>query len=100
MAMIDDIMQQLQSMGLDIGGGFGNIGTINPGQISQALQGQYGLSAGQLPSSMFQPLSSDLIKKRGFEQNLESFLKSKDVVIIYFCLICAIFYYFACEFFS
>ena len=62
MAMIDDIMQQLQGMGLGTGGGFMDIGQLDPSQISQALQGQYGLSAGQLPSSLFQPLSSDLLK--------------------------------------
>ena len=62
MAMIDDIMQQLQGMGINISGGFGGLSGIDPSQISQALQGQYGLAAGQLPSSMFQPLSSDLVK--------------------------------------
>ena len=62
MAMIDDIMQQLQGMGLNIGGGFGGIGGLGASDISQALQGQYGLTGQQLPSSMFQPISSDLIK--------------------------------------
>ena len=62
MAMIDDIMEQLQGMGLYIPGGFGGIGQLGGGDISQALQGQYGLTASQLPSSMFQPISSELIK--------------------------------------
>jgi len=62
MAMIDDIMQQLQSMGLDVSGGFSGLGQLGAGDISQALQSQYGLSSYQLPSSMFQPLSSDLLK--------------------------------------
>ena len=62
MAMIDDIMAQLQGMGMDIQGGFGGIGQLGGGDISQALQSQYGLTASQLPSSMFQPISSELIK--------------------------------------
>ena len=60
--MIDDIMQQLQGMGLNIQGGFGGIGQLGAGDISQALQGQYGLTSAELPSSMFQPISSELIK--------------------------------------
>ena len=62
MAMIDDIMQQLQGMGLNIGGGFGSIGGFDPSQISQALQGQYGLTSQQLPSSLFRPISEGLLK--------------------------------------
>ena len=62
MAMIDDIMQQLEGMGLNISGGFGGIGGLGASDISQALQEQYGLTGQQLPSSMFQPISSDLIK--------------------------------------
>ena len=62
MAMIDDIMAQLQQMGLSTGGGFGGIGGLGASEISQALQGQYGLTEGQLPSSLFQPISSELIK--------------------------------------
>ena len=62
MAMIDDIMQQLQGMGLDVGGGFGGIGGLGASEISQALQGQYGLTSQQLPSSLFQPISEGLLK--------------------------------------
>ena len=62
MAMIDDIMEQLQSMGLNVSGGFGALANLGGGDISQALQGQYGLTPGELPSSMFQPISTDLIK--------------------------------------
>lgn len=60
--MIDDIMQQLQQMGLSTAGGLTGIGQLNPSEISQALQGQYGLSAGQLPSSLFQPISSEMLQ--------------------------------------
>ena len=60
--MIDDIMEQLTQMGISTSGGFGNISQLGGADISQALQGQYGLGADQLPSSMFQGISSDLIK--------------------------------------
>ena len=60
--MIDDIMAQLQSMGLNITGGFGGISGYGAGDISGALQQQYGLTSEQLPSSMFQPISSEWIK--------------------------------------
>ena len=62
MAMIDDIMAQLQSLGINVSGGFTGLSDISGSHISQALQGQYGLTSQQLPSSMFQGISSDLIK--------------------------------------
>ena len=62
MAMIDDIMAQLQSMGINVSGGFTGLPDISGFNISQALQGQYGLTEQQLPPSMFQGISSDLIK--------------------------------------
>ena len=62
MAMIDDIMAQLQQMGMNTTGGFGGLSQLSGGDISGALQGQYGLDSSQLPSSMFQTISSDLIK--------------------------------------
>ena len=62
MAMIDDIMQQLQGMGIDVGGGFSGISQLGAGDIANAMRNVYGLSAGQLPSSMFQTISSSLIE--------------------------------------
>ena len=62
MAMIDDIMAQLGQMGMNTTGGFGGLSQLGGADISQALQGQYGLDSSQLPSSMFQGISSDLIK--------------------------------------
>ena len=62
MAMIDDITQQLQGMGLDLQGGFSGITGLDPTQISGALQSQYGLTASQLPTSLFQPISQDLLR--------------------------------------
>ena len=62
MAMIDDIMAQLGQMGMNTTGGFGGLSQLGGADISQALQGQYGLTQSQLPSSMFQGISSDLIK--------------------------------------
>ena len=62
MAMIDDIMAQLQGMGIDLTGGFSGISGIAPSQVSQSLQTQYGLTPGQLPTSLFQPISGELLK--------------------------------------
>tara|TARA_R100000781_G_scaffold112855_1_gene80508 strand:+ start:203 stop:676 length:474 start_codon:yes stop_codon:yes gene_type:complete len=62
MAMIDDIMQQLQDLGLGLDGGFSGISSLDTTQISQALQSQYGLSSSQLPISLFQPISRDLLR--------------------------------------
>ena len=61
MAMIDDIMAQLSDIGIDAGG-FSQLSQIIPQQIATALQGQFGLSGAQLPASLFQPISDDLIK--------------------------------------
>ena len=62
MAMIDDIMAQLQSMGLNIGSGFMGIYVLGAGDIAQALQGQYGLTSQQLPETLFQPITEGLLK--------------------------------------
>ena len=62
MAMIDDIMQQLGNLGIDVQGGFSGLSSISPEQISSALQSQYGLSAAQLPTSLFQSISGDLLQ--------------------------------------
>ena len=62
MSMVNDIMAQLQQMGIDVSSGFGALATLGGGDISRALQGQYGLTESQLPSAMFQPLSKELIK--------------------------------------
>ena len=62
MAMIDDIMAQLQSMGLNIGGGYMGISGLGAGDIAQALQGQYGLTSQQLPETLFQPITEGLLK--------------------------------------
>ena len=62
MAMIDDIMQQLQGMGLNIGGGFSGLGQLDPSSIAEAMRGQFGLDATQLPTTLFQPLPSSLVQ--------------------------------------
>ena len=62
MAMIDDIMQQLGNLGLSVSGGFSGLPSVSPEQISSALQSQYGLSSEQLPTSLFQPISGDLLR--------------------------------------
>ena len=62
MAMIDDIVQQLQGMGVSVSGGFSGISSIDPSQVSGALQTQYGLDPSLLPTSLFQPISEDLLR--------------------------------------
>lgn len=62
MAMIDDILSQLQSMGIGTGQDFMGISQLGSSDIAQALQGQYGLTEQQLPTSLFQPISQDLLK--------------------------------------
>ena len=62
MAMIDDIMQQLSNLGINPEGGFSGIAGISPEQVSQQLQSQYNLSSEQLPTSLFQPISADLLR--------------------------------------
>ena len=59
MALIQDIIGQLQDFGFDIQS-FGDIGGITPGQISSQLQSFYGTS--DLPSHLFQGISSDLVR--------------------------------------
>ena len=61
MAMIDDIVGQLSQLGIDTQG-FSGLSQLGPQQIATALQGQFGLSGSQLPSSLFQPISEELIK--------------------------------------
>jgi len=62
MAMIDDIMQQLQGMGLNVGGGFSELGQLDPNSIAEAMRGQFGLDSTQLPTSLFQGVPSSLIQ--------------------------------------
>ena len=62
MAMMDDILTQLEDMGINVGGGFSGIPSIDPTQVSGALGSQYGLDPSQLPSSLFQRISPDLVK--------------------------------------
>jgi len=61
MAMIDDIVGQLSQLGIDTQG-FSGLSQLGPQQIATALQGQFGLSGSQLPSSLFQPISADLLR--------------------------------------
>jgi hypothetical protein len=62
MTMIENIMQQLQGLGLNTGGSFMDISQLGAGDISTALQGKYGLTAGQLPPSLFQPIAQGLLE--------------------------------------
>ena len=56
MAQIQDILSQLQQMGIG-GTSYGGIAGITPEQIAGGLQSTYGLTAEDLPSSMFQGIT-------------------------------------------
>ena len=61
MALIQDIIGQLQDFGFDIQS-FSDIGSITPGQISSELQSFYDLTGADLPAHLFQGISSDLVR--------------------------------------
>ena len=65
MALMDDILSQLQ--GLGFGGSFsspltfGDISGIIPAEIQQAMQSSFDLSPGDLSPGMFQPIGQGLL---------------------------------------
>lgn len=61
MALIEDILNQLQGLGLNVGG-FGDVASLNPSQIQQGMTQAYGLEPGDLPSALFSPISSDILQ--------------------------------------
>lgn len=62
MAFIEDILEELRRMEIDVpGGGFGDIGGINPFQIASGLRETYGLSEEQFPEHLVRPISEGLI---------------------------------------
>ena len=60
MALLEDILSQLQGMGLDVGS-YGGISGIDPNQISKALSQSYDIEEKDLPSSMFQQIGSSTL---------------------------------------
>ncbi len=62
MALLDDILTQLQTMGFK-DTTYGGISGISSNQIGEALRAHYGLGAQDLPSSMFQTISEDLLQQ-------------------------------------
>ena len=62
MALLDDILTQLQTMGFQ-DTTYGGISGISSNQIGEALRSHYGLGAQDLPSSMFQTISEDLLQQ-------------------------------------
>ena len=53
MALMDDIISQLQEMGLGVQS-YSDIGNITPSQIAGQLQSEYNIGAQDMPSSLFQ----------------------------------------------
>ena len=62
MALLDDILTQLKTMGFQ-DTTYGGISGISSNQIGEALRSHYGLGAQDLPSSMFQTISEDLLQQ-------------------------------------
>ena len=70
MTFMQDLLSQLDALGLSSGnwspGGqqssFMDIANISPEQITESLTSQFGLSADDLNPSLFQSISSDLLK--------------------------------------
>ena len=60
MTILEDIMQQLTDMGITAPS-YMELGNLQPGTISTALQDFYGLSEQDIPAHMFQGLSSDML---------------------------------------
>ena len=61
MAMIQDILAQLQNMGISADS-YGGISGITPQEIQSGLSGAFGVSSSDLPSSMFTSIGSDVLK--------------------------------------
>ena len=63
MALIQDILSQLQTMGIGTGvGGYAGLSGITPGQISTGLSQSYGIPTGDLPSAMFPGISQEMLR--------------------------------------
>ena len=60
MALIQDIIQQLQQLGLNVSG-YSDISTLNPEQIAGGLQSTYNLTGQDLPAGLFQSISPELL---------------------------------------
>ena len=61
MALMDDIISQLQEMGLGVQS-YSDIGNITPSQIAGQLQSEYNIGAQDMPSSLFQGISEDVLR--------------------------------------
>ena len=61
MALMDDILQQLQGLGFGGSYGFGDISGFTPEQIQLAMQSSFDLGPQDLNSAMFQGISEDLL---------------------------------------
>ena len=62
MPLLQDILQQVQQMGVGSPQSYMGIGGISPGDISTGLQGYFGLTGQDIPAHMFQGISSDLLR--------------------------------------
>ena len=62
MALLQDILGQLQGMGFS-DFSYGDISGFSPESIAEKLRAQYGLGSQSLPGNLFQGISSDLLQQ-------------------------------------
>ena len=77
MAQVQNILQQLQQMGLlQSQQGYYDIAGIDPGQISSSLASTYGLEPSDIPSHLFQGIPLDFLQA-GVQKTYSPLLQSK-----------------------
>ena len=62
MALLQDIMSQLQDMGMNVDN-WSDIANIGPSSIASSLQDYYGIEEENLPPHLFQGISSDILRQ-------------------------------------
>ena len=62
MALLQDILEQLQTMGFE-DATYGGISGYNQQEIAERMRAHYGLGAQDLPDSLFRTISEDLLQK-------------------------------------
>ena len=63
MALLQDILGQLGTMGFGENLSYGDISGFDPSDIASTIQSHYGLTSAALPSSLFTGVSEDLLKQ-------------------------------------
>lgn len=61
MALIQDILSQLQQMGIGGVSSYGGLSQLTPEMIQSGLSSEYGIASGDLPSAMFPGISQEML---------------------------------------